>query len=254
MTKKWKMTASQVRKLSAAVRNFNKKIYGLSVYVEPASYQDIKRRITDKRSFEAELNRLKRINRKGATDIVRNKAGFKMTKYERNEIQYQINAINNRRRALRKQLNLDSSPLSLDSTFSSLRPKHNFTDTIRSRHEWEVWKRTIEKQADPNYYNRLFQRYKDNLLTALRENWPKNDQRDMLEDMLEESSARQLWEIGSGEELTNINFIYQALISDAGMDIVMNRALREWGSKLGKEDYIEDPALTLDEDPEDFYI
>lgn len=232
---KFKWNRSLISKLSNAIKKFNNKIYDSSVYIEPKSYAEIKGVIRNKRDFDREINKLNRVHKPGALDVVETSAGYKMTRYERNELNYDVRRINTLRAKYRKKYNISEGKIIFNEEYNMFSPKHNFTSTIANRREYEKWKQTVVLQSQPSYYEDLFEVYKNNLLNAIENNWPDNIHREKLIELLKRQKAESLWMAGLDDVITNITYIYESTKSDVPIETHMERALQEWSKNYGIE-------------------
>lgn len=231
--KKFSMNRSQRAKLARAVQDFNRKIYGHEVFINPVSYKEIAGKIKNTKTFNQEVNRLKRINNKGALDTIRTAGGYRLTRYEKNEIANKIRTINTLRSRYAKKLGIDKISRMTNEAYYIFNKRANLTDTIRHRGEYEKWVNLLERQSKKEYYEEMFTDYKKNIIKALKDNWPKTETRDRIEKLFRETEASKLWAAGADEDITDITFIYNALISDASLSVAMLRAEQEWKEKLG---------------------
>lgn len=104
-TPKIKWTRRQVNRLSAAVRAYNKALgaAGLDPSIAPpeVSYQEMKSQITSAKQLNTIVNRLKRVKRKDAFELVQTETGV-TTKYELRETRIAF-SVKERRKSMERK-------------------------------------------------------------------------------------------------------------------------------------------------------
>ena len=115
-TPRIKWTRSQVGRLSAAVRAYNKAISDAiaasptraEYFPEPVTYQQMKSQITSARQLRNVVNRLNRSKREGAFDLVKQpRSGELVTRYERNEARIIRSVTERRKSQTRKRMGIE---------------------------------------------------------------------------------------------------------------------------------------------------
>ena len=98
----YKLNASQQRELSRAINNFNRKVKRLESVdreidiPEKANITAIKDRITNKWELNREIDRLERFTQRNAEELVKNKAGVVLSRWEYENLQREQKRLNAR--------------------------------------------------------------------------------------------------------------------------------------------------------------
>lgn len=174
---KIKWTKNDARKVANLVRQFNTKITritrknpsiatALPDRMNSQAIQQMYSQLTRK-DFNRWVASTMRFLRKGAEDVITTKAGVATTRWQLNEIRYNLNAINAERRKRMERL----QPSTRKGTMGAiqeleLKPRRNLSQTI-PRGYWAKYVSGIEKQALSSYIVDKMQLYKENYKKAI---------------------------------------------------------------------------------------
>ena len=200
---KWKK--SDYTKLSNAVRNFNRKIekaaagnqdQAFNQYL-PAlkSYKDVKANIYTRAELNRVLSQLKRINQKGALDMIYTTAGEATTKYELAETRRQAGLY---KKSLTKQLS--QLPIPEANTMGSEERREilaqirdvSFYETKKGYERKKLWER-IQKRGTMDYEFKMQIVFKENYLKALQDNYSTQLNFEELFNYLSSKSPSEFW-------------------------------------------------------------
>lgn len=174
---KIKWSKNDARKVANLVRQFNAKITritrknpsiakALPERMNSQAIQQMYSQLTRK-DFNRWVASTMRFLRKGAEDVITTKAGVTTTRWQLNEIRYNLNAINADRRKRMERL----QPSTLRGTMGAIQeleltPRRNLSQTI-PREYWEKYVSGIEKQVLSSYIGGKMVLYKENYKKAI---------------------------------------------------------------------------------------
>jgi hypothetical protein len=174
---KWRKIDKQ--KLSRTVQRFNAKLTRVAkkypdykdYLPQRANVADIKKGISTRQDFNRVVNSLSRFLKKGAEIPVTTKQGIKTTRWEIKETSIKVATINRARTALRKKADVSTYKGTMGSIKKNqLEPKKFNINTIKPS-DWNMFIMGVEKQIKSNYYIEKNRQYKENYITALRNNF-----------------------------------------------------------------------------------
>lgn len=188
-------------------------------------YKEIKANIETRNEFNKTLRSLKRFGRKGAEMPVQGELGLKLTKWEVKEKTYQVAAINRKRAAERKRIQETDVRLHgkkigqkrgmmEDEMLDGLAPKKFDINKIRAGREWEMFNKTLERQAADTYDYKKSQQWQENFIQSLKSagipDW------DAIEAGIRRMSPNEFKDFMYSAEGISISFVYydpMALVS-----------------------------------------
>lgn len=212
---KIKWSKNDARKVANLVRQFNAKITRIlkknpsiaSALPNRMNSQAIQKMYSqlNRADFNRWVNSTMRFLKKGADEIVTTKAGVKTTRWQLNEIRYNLQRINAERRARMERL----QPSTRKGTMGAikeleLQPRRNLSQNIPDQY-WEQYVRGIEKQVLSSYRTGRAEQYKRNYLTAMRT--ALGDQPE-LEEILAQIPAETVAEAYAQDPDLSINYLY----------------------------------------------
>lgn len=172
-----KWTRDDAKKVANLARQFNAKITritkknpsiasALPDRINSQTIQQMYSQLTRK-DFNRWVASTMRFLEKGAEEVVRTKAGVQTTRWQLNEIRYNLNAINAERRKRMERLR----PSTYRGTMGAIRelelkPRRNLSQKIH-RAYWKKYVSGIEKQALSSYIVNKMKLYKENYKTAI---------------------------------------------------------------------------------------
>ena len=219
---KWR--ESDEKELAKAVRKFNAKRTRLLRQVPeleeflPAkiSTKEIREQVKTRRDLKNELNSIERFTRKGAEKPIVTKEGIKTTAYEKKEIEIKVRAINARRAAERKRANVSTEKGTMGTIReNNLRPKQVDINKVK-KSDWEMFKKSVEKQARDSYFQDKYERYKENFMKGLENAFGEKGKE--LQEIVEQIPAEQLTQMYYDNPILQIDFIYDPLEMDVKIE------------------------------------
>ena len=136
-----------------------------------ASVQDIKNNIISRGDFNREINSLKRFMEKGMENMITTKSGVRTTKYQLNELNIKKRTINQRRAKIIQEKGVSTYTGTMGSIRSrNLQPLQTDFQKV-SKEMWNQIVAKIDRQYMDKYYNEQDERYKQNYLRSLQENY-----------------------------------------------------------------------------------
>lgn len=250
----FRFSRKDVGRLSSAVRNFNRKVESVSeIPGLTISYQQIKAKIVDRNSYNRELKRLQRINKPGALDIVYTDNGAPLLKWEKREADITRRAINTRRRNLRNTMGIPEGYKLGEELRNILQDKPDYLRYQTNRSMVEQYLKNLSKQADYDYFNNLFETYKENLITAYSKNYPSSPTLSNFISYLKSKKAMDLWNAGIDSTINNIEFAYTQLESDTSLNESVQYAFQQWKRYFGDPIEAEDINLLGPEEYESIF-
>lgn len=167
--------------LQKAVKNFNRKItrqeklhpekkVALPKKITAAKFKEIESTIGSKRDFNRTLNRIKRFSKKGAEDIITNKQGLSVTRWEKNEAA-RTNAANElRKRARRESIEPSTTTGTMGlAEAKEFLPRTFDFENFKTDKEFEKFVDAVEYQVTDAYEDEKLDLYKENYLKAISE-------------------------------------------------------------------------------------
>ena len=210
-----KWTRGDAKKVANLVRQFNAKITrtakknpsiasALPDRMNSQAIQQMYSQLTRK-DFNRWVASTMRFLRKGAETVVKTKAGVSTTRWQLNEIRYNLNAINAERRKRMERL----QPSTYRGTMGAiqeleLQPRRNMSQTITPEY-WEQYVRGIEKQVLSSYVSGKMELYKENYKKAILNELGNQEE---LLDIVDKIPADTLAEVYASDPGLQINYIY----------------------------------------------
>ena len=165
-----KKAANLVRQFNAKITRITKKnpfiVKALPERMNSQAIQQMYSQLTRK-DFNRWVASTMRFLRKGAEDVITTKAGVTTTRWQLNEIRYNLNAINAERRKRMERL----QPSTYRGTMGSLQeleltPRRNLSQTIPAEY-WGKYVSGIKKQVLSSYIGDKMKLYKENYKKAI---------------------------------------------------------------------------------------
>lgn len=174
------------KELAKAVHAYNEKIRyheqkGRDVLPEREYARDLKKKLSTAQDYQREINRLRRFGQADVTETVTigRYNNIEITKYEKQEIQRQVNNINRRRaRKLKaiqgKEISVGGKPTGFKRAQmpsfreADLTPKKLNWDRFGSKKELEKYKETLDYQRMSDYFDRRAEGFKQNYIDSLK--------------------------------------------------------------------------------------
>lgn len=176
-TSRIKWTRGDAKKVANLVRQFNAKITritksnpsianALPDRMNSQAIQQMYSHLTRK-DFNRWVASTMRFLRKGAEDVVKTRAGVTTTRWQLNEIRYNLNAINFERRKRMERLEPSTTKGTMGAVQElELTPRRNLSQTI-PREYWGKYVSGIEKQVLSSYIGDKMKLYKENYKKAI---------------------------------------------------------------------------------------
>lgn len=177
--------ASDEAELSRVVRNYNAKINRIinknpqlkDVLPEKISKREIKNKIETRAEFNKSLKSAQRFTRKGSEEVLHNKYGLQITKYERKEIAIKLGIVNRKRTAERKQFgNLDVinqgkktgfKRIEVDSLRMGNLKKKTFNFDRMSKENYKKFVESLNKQSETKYTTLKQIQWRENYIKSI---------------------------------------------------------------------------------------
>ena len=228
---KIKWSKNDARKVANLVRWFNAKItriakktpsiaVALPDRMNSQAIQQMYSQLT-RADFNRWVNSTMRFLRAGAERVVTTKAGVTTTRWQLDEIRYNLQRINAERRARMERL----KPSTRKGTMGAikeleLQPRRNLSKNIPQQY-WEQYVRGIEKQVLSSYRSGRAEQYKRNYLAAMRN--ALGDQPE-LEAILAQIPAETVAEAYAQDPDLSINYHYY----DHGVEEAVQTLKEKW--------------------------
>lgn len=210
-----KWTRGDAKKVANLVRQFNAKITritkknpsiatALPDRMNSQAIQQMYSQLTRK-DFNRWVASTMRFLRKGAEDVITTKAGVTTTRWQLNEIRYNLNAINAERRKRMARL----QPSTYRGTMGAIQeleltPRRNLSQSIPMEY-WEKYVSGIEKQVLSSYIGGKMELYKENYKKAILNEL--GNQEELLE-LVDRISTSTLAEAYAYDPDLQIGYIY----------------------------------------------
>lgn len=227
---------SDAQRLARDVKNFNSKLSrilkkdpeAVSYLPEKKSVREIKARITSGEMTRKDVNRtfksMESFSKKGA-EAQASMAGkpLPITKWEKRQIQTNVNVVNKKRAAERDKLPEKINPESTGSLrLNGLTPINvDYADLAPGRGK-ELLIKSLEIQRMDDYMDTVKQGYKDNYLSAIAKNLGTAGQR--LYDLVSGLTPQQVYEGYYSDPIMTIQFTSDPLEQEA----ITEAAMQHW--------------------------
>lgn len=176
---------SDLNLLRKAVQKYNAKITRVSKkYPELAGYQPNRLNVQEleavlrqlpRSEFNKQIAAINRYMKKGAEQVVENKAGAKMTKYQKREVQIQRANINRKRTRLREEKGISTTAGTMGRIEDyALRPLPPKDYNKLKQEEWEKFVKQTERKYMDELRGGKTARYYENLQKSAVEVFGKN--------------------------------------------------------------------------------
>ena len=230
-----KWTRGDAKKVANLVRQFNAKITRITKKNPPIAnalpermnsqaIQQMYSQLTRK-DFNRWVASTMRFLRKGAEEVVKTKAGVTTTRWQLNEIRYNLNAINAERRKRRERLKPSTTKGTMGAISElELRPRRNLSQTI-PKQDWERYVRGIERQVLSSYTSGRAEQYKRNYIQSIRNAY--GDQPE-LEAIIESLPAETIGEAYAYDPDLSINYQY----FDVEIEYAVQNLIEKWSQYL----------------------
>lgn len=210
-----KWTRDDAQKVANLIRQFNAKITRttrknpsiadtLPERMNSQAIQQMYSQLTRK-DFNRWVASTMRFLRKGAEETITTKAGVTTTRWQLNEIRYNLSVINAERRKRMERL----QPTTTKGTMGAikeleLQPRVNLSQGIQPEY-WDRYVRGIEKQALSSYVSNRAEQYKRNYLKAMRDALGEQPE---LESIIEQIPAETVWEAYAQDPDLGLDYYY----------------------------------------------
>lgn len=206
-------TAADDRRLKALVSDFNKKRNAMQKdlgYQPPKiKYSELAKGIESRAEYNRVMSVYGRYLRPGSERIYTNSSGIKFTRWERNENRYALMRINNRRAKKLEELQIKFNPQEMGRMESlNLRPAKNWTETYNDPSNFNKYFRSLQHQANADYWRRGEETYKENYMKALDAEFHGMKGLKELKKVLRSVSGRQMLEATGWDATLSAHFVY----------------------------------------------
>lgn len=206
-------TAQDDRRLKALVSDFNKKrnVMQKALGYQPPKikYSEIASNIGSRAEYNRVMSVYGRYLRPGAEKIYSNSGGIKFTAWERNENRYAIQRINNRRAKKLNELQIKFDPQQMGRMENlNLKPTKNWTESYKDPSNFNKYFRSLQHQANVDYWQRGEERYKKNYLTALDAEFHGMKELRTLKKLLKDVTGKQMLEATGYDVTLTAHFVY----------------------------------------------
>lgn len=229
----FKFNVKRANQLKGRIAAFNRAVkkYGLSDdYLR--TYKEVKAEITSLKEFKREMGYMGRLLRPGAGEIVKNKYGVEMTRWERNEINYALRAANKNRKELKEMARKEARTRQEDFW----EPLRVSAGEIKKQSEVAKLLQAYRDMGSPRFIARKQQLLRDNLLKSIE--WMEGlPQYQELYNLFTQSDIGDLLKAMSDRySPTTVNFNYKTEgVTDEELLLVeAEEILSGWKMVLGK--------------------
>lgn len=195
-----KKLAIYVRKFNAAITRLEKRhpeLEGSGVMPQRLDITELKSRIITRNDYNRELNKIDRLFKKGAQELVKDSTGYYTTKWEKREQQYTQQRINKLRKqtiekyGVRKEqikfLGLEEVNLEKEKKriFDKASKEENLEDAQNVIQEWLNLMYTIDRESSYEYYNSAFAKLRNAYFKAIREHLPPDEAENLIQYLVD---------------------------------------------------------------------
>jgi hypothetical protein len=240
---------SDVEKVNRQVQKFNAKVYYQKrkhpelqdILPKPITVKEKREMIetfkeNTRDDFNRELRSLDRFSKRGAEKPVVNDYGFAITKWERNEYDnYKRVQINKDKQKQKVEFDVKPKEQMQMGTLkqNGLNPKEPKFEKARTRKEWDMAKKAIDKQVKENYVSNKLEEFKKNYLRVIEEQAGEAGKEfyNFISEIPAEVLAKGYWE---NDEFLKMGMYYE--IKRFGADAVVDEGFKHWRDFLGLEE------------------
>lgn len=215
-------------KLKQLVKAFNKKVSDfshLSFTPDKIKYSDLKSQIKTRKDYNVIYGIYSRYLKPGSEKSVINSAGVKVSRWLRNELTYGIMRVNAKRRKtiIERDISTERGTMGTIED-NNLRPRNNPKDTLRSRKQFEKVFNSTLRESLSNFADEKAERYKQNYLKMLKNNFEDIEGYNELVAIIESKSASELVDAYYIDPVLQLSFFYDPKEKEE----IMGFALEHW--------------------------
>lgn len=219
---KWRK--SDEIELKRLIKNFNNKLRRVKnkhpenykIYPKNYRFSDLKDNIITRQDFNRIISELKLFSERGKEDIITNSHKVKAMIWELEVENMRVKLINKERARELKKINKINITIggkkietaSITITKRELSPKKFNFDRMYSRNEFEMFKKTTEKQVTSNYWFNIQNKYVDNYIKALVNVFSPSQAAELIK-VINQIPLEYMIELYHREMLGNIDYIYE---------------------------------------------
>lgn len=206
-------TVQDDRRLKQLVADFNRKrsVMQKELGNQPPKlkYSELAKTIGSRGEYNRVLNVYGRYLRPGAEKIHTNESGIHFTRWERDENRYAIMRINNRRAKRLQELQIKFNPQEMGRMEDlNLKPARNWTDSYTDSSNFNKYFKSLQHQANVDYWKRGAETYKRNYLKALKDEFKGTPGYAKLRSMLSKLTPEEMLESTSLHYSVQLHFVY----------------------------------------------
>ena len=218
--------------LRKEIRNYNRKIDRLMKTGVPEvkaalppkmSLKTARSQIKTRSEFNATIKSIKRLTARGSEQIIKTRSGVTAPKFEIKEIEARVRTINARRKQQLSRLGTieqGNIPMMGRVREAHLQPKK----PVGKIHpeDWKEYKRSVMKQSDNSYRQRMNEQYKANYLKGLEELFDA-DEIAYIRKKIDKYSVEEFVEMSLSDDVLYVQFYADPLARETKRALIMDK-------------------------------
>ena len=218
--------------LRREIRNYNRKIDRLMKTGAPEvkaalppkmSLKTARSQIKTRSEFNATIKSIKRLTARGSEQLIKTRGGVTAPKFEIKEIEARVRSINARRKQQLSRLGTiepGNIPMMGRIREANLQPKKP-VGKIRPE-DWEEYKRSVLKQSDKLYSQRMAAQYKANYLKGLEELFSTEEITD-IRKKIDKYTDEEFVEMSLSDDVLYVQFYSDPLARETKRSLIIDK-------------------------------
>ena len=218
--------------LRKEIRNYNRKIDRLMKTGAPEvkaalppkmNLKTARSQIKTRSEFNATIKSIKRLTARGSEQLIKTRGGVTAPKFEIKEIEARVRTINARRKQQLSRLGTiepGNIPMMGRIREAHLQPKKP-VGKIRPE-DWKEYKRSVMKQSDNSYRQRMAAQYKANYLKGLEELFDA-DEIAYIRKKIDKYTVEEFVEMSLSDDVLYVQFYADPLARETKRSLILDK-------------------------------
>ena len=187
------------------------------------SLKTARSQIKTRSEFNATIKSIKRLTARGSEQLIKTRGGVTAPKFEIKEIEARVRSINARRKQQLSRLGTiepGNIPMMGRIREANLQPKKP-VGKIRPE-DWDEYKRSVMKQSDNSYRQRMNEQYKANYLKGLEELFDA-DEISYIRKKIDKYSVEEFVQMSLSDDVLYVQFYADPLARETKRALIMDK-------------------------------
>jgi hypothetical protein len=175
-----------------------------------------------RKDFNREISSLERFMKKGNETPIENKAGLKITKWEKRETYLKFQQKERNKAKAREKANVSTEKGTMGNIQKNSLQPATFSFEKKDTRNWNKFKAGLEKQISSNYNKEKLAIYRDNLNKAIDEQFLIENHRRLLKNLWDNVEDEEMLQAGFDNPNLMIDFNYDEHDENVRFETVFN--------------------------------